>query len=244
MSPTIKEEIIHYSKKLYQKGFVANHDGNISVKTGNHLWATPTAQSKGDVTHEMLVCLDTDGKKVSGTHNVFSEINLHVACYELRKEISVVIHAHPPTATALACTGQTIDPIFIAEAIVTLGDKIPLVPFIPPGCPQTKETLRPHLAIADVLLLRNHGVIAVGNSLEQTYYRLELVEHLATIAWRAKAFGTLSDLPRKTVETLLEKRKKAGLGPKVESTPGTIDLKEIIREELANLTAGLTRPSN
>lgn len=207
----LKKDIMKFCQKLTAQGFVANHDGNISVKVGSKLWATPTAQSKGDVTEEMLVSLDMSGKKVSGAYSVFSEIDLHLACYRLRPDIEVVIHAHPPIATAFAVSGTPLQKIFIAEAIVTLGEEIPLVPFIPPGCPNTQNVLSPFLDEADVFLLQNHGVLAVGKDLAQAYYRLELVEHLAKIEWHAKSLGNPKALPQKTVEQLLEKRKKAGL---------------------------------
>lgn len=207
----LKKDMMSFCQKLARQGFVANHDGNISVKVGSKIWATPTARNKGDVTEEMLVALDTSGKKLSGIHSVFSEIDLHLACYRLRPDIEVVIHAHPPVATAFAVSGVPLQKVFIAEAIVTLGEAIPLIPFIPPGCPNTEKTLSSFLPYADVFLLQNHGVLALGKDLAQAYYRLELVEHLAKIEWYAKPLGTPKALSPKIVEKLLEKRKNSSL---------------------------------
>ena len=230
----LKKDIVHFCQKLAHQGFVANHDGNISVKVGSKILATPTAQNKGDVTEDMLVSLDMSGKKLSGTHSVFSEIDLHVACYRLRPDIEVVIHAHPPIATAFAVSGIPLQKIFIAEAIVTLGQEIPLVPFIPPGCPNTEKTLSAFLDTADVFLLQNHGVLAVGKDLAQAYYRLELVEHLAKIEWYAKPLGAPQALPQKTGEKLLEKRKKAGLGrPSRSEINVSSSLDQIVAEEVS-----------
>ena len=240
----LKKEILRFSQKLYQKGYVANHDGNISVKTPRGIWATPTAQSKGDLTHEdMLVCVNSEGKQIAGKQKVFSEINLHLIAYTLRPDIQAVVHAHPPKATAFASCGQSLHPPFIAEAIVTLGDQIPLVPFMLPGCPDTQKTLSNFLPYADVLLLQNHGVLAVGASLEQAYYRLELVEHLADIEWHAKALGQVKPLPDKTVQKLLKKRQEIGLGrPHKDSsivthTPNDVEksLNQIVEEEVRRL---------
>ena len=227
---TLKKEILYFSHKLYQKGFVANHDGNISIKIASRILATPTSQSKGDITEEMLILLDEKGIKISGKYNVFSEINLHLASYNLRKDIQAVIHAHPPFTTAFACSGKSLEKIFIAEAIISLGKEIPLVPFIPPNCPETEKTLSQYLSHTDVLLLENHGVLAVGKNLAQAYYRLELVEHLAQIEWHSKALGGIKPLPEKTVQKLLEKRDQLGLGQP--SLSKNLDLKGIIHEEL------------
>lgn len=249
--PQLKKEIVHFSHKLYAKGFVANHDGNISVRVQNKLWATPTAQSKGDVSEEMLVGVDLSGKKISGSHAVFSEMDLHVACYRLRPDISVVIHAHPPVTTAFAASHQRLSPIFIAEAIVTLGDQIPLVPFISPGCENTEKILKPFLEHADALLLENHGVLVVGKTLAQTYYRLELMEHLAQIEWHAKTVGGIKPLSPEIVQQQLIKRQKSGLGSlsapiSSKSAPSAVTMKEnasqldsylksIVEEELSKI---------
>lgn len=227
----LKKEIIRFCQKLYKKGFVANHDGNISVKAGSKLWVTPSAQSKGDVTEDMLVSTDLSGKKISGNYSVFSEIDLHVLAYQLRSDIEVVIHAHPPVATSFAASQTPLSKVFIAEAIVTLGEEIPLV---------TEKDLSPFLPYYDVLLLQNHGVLAIGKTLEQAYYRLELVEHLAKIEWHAKSLGGVKSLPADIVQTLLEKREKQGLSrPKC---PAVIlnqmrnpSLEKIVEEEVRRL---------
>ena len=211
-STVIKKNLIRFGNKLYQKGFVANHDGNLSAKVGQQLWMTPTAQSKGDVTESMLVSTDLKGKQLSGSHKHFSELNLHLACYGARSDITSVVHAHPPVATAFASAGKSLSPIFIAEAIVTLGDQIPLVPFIPPGCPNTSKVLSSYFQKADVVLLENHGVLAVGRTLEEAYYRLELVEHLAHIEEKAQSLGGIKPLPPSLVQKLLTKRAEMKLG--------------------------------
>ncbi|MBI3018936.1 MAG: class II aldolase/adducin family protein, partial [Deltaproteobacteria bacterium] len=104
---------------------------------------------------------------------------------------------------------------------------------IPPGCPNTEKTLSSFLSYADVFLLQNHGVLAVGKDLAQAYYRLELVEHLAKIEWVAKSLGAPQALPQKIVEKLLEKRKKAGLSRPSKSEndiPSSLD--QIVAEEV------------
>jgi L-fuculose-phosphate aldolase len=232
----VKKDIVHFSQKLYQKGFVANHDGNISVRVGDRLWATPTAQSKGDVTEDMLVSVDQKGKKLTGKYNIFSEIDLHLSCYRLRPDINVVIHAHPPMATSFACAGVQPHDVFIAEAVVTLGQETPLVPFIPPGCSETEKTLSNYLPYADVFLLKRHGVLSVGKDLAQAYYRLELVEHLCNIEFKAKQLGGVKALPQAILDKLLRKRDSAGLGrPKKVSQTPKMPIEKIVEEEVRKL---------
>ncbi len=206
--------LVRYSKRIYEKGWVANHDGNLSARLGpSRFIATPTSFSKGDVDRESLVVVDAQGTKIAGRNNIFSEIALHLAAYRERDDISAVVHAHPPFATAMACAGAELPSPFIAEAVVSLGHRVPLVPFAPPGSDAFVTGLLEYVPHYDALLLEGHGVIAYGDSVEQAFLRLELVEHLARIATHAQAWGGTHPLPREVVDALLEKRRKAGLGP-------------------------------
>jgi L-fuculose-phosphate aldolase len=205
--------MVRYARALHERGWVANHDGNISARVGQgRFLATPTATSKADVDDKNLLEVDDQGNRVSGTSRRFSEINLHLAVYDKRSDVGAVVHAHPPYATALACSGQNlIETPFIAEAIVSLGPSIPLVAFAAPG-KAAADALCPHLDKVDAVLLGNHGVLSWGPSIELAYLRMELVEHLARIATLAQAHGGVRPLPSDAIEPLLAARAKAGLG--------------------------------
>ena len=87
-------------------GWVANHDGNISLRlTGKRLLITPTGFSKPDVDDASLIIVDLDGKVLEGRKKPFSELELHLAAYRARPEVEVVLHAHPPCATAFGLAG-------------------------------------------------------------------------------------------------------------------------------------------
>lgn len=213
MSRQLRQHVIRYAHALHARGWVANHDGNVTARlTDNRFVSTPTATSKGDVSERNLIEVDGDGKKVAGTARPFSELNLHMAVYRARADINAVVHAHPPHATALACSGsRALERPFIAEAVVSIGDSIPTVPFAAPG-QAAADALRPFVTDYDAVLIANHGVMAWGANPEQAYLRLELVEHLARVAVLAQATGGVRPLPEDVVAKLLEKRAKSGLG--------------------------------
>lgn len=204
-----------FARELHARGWVANHDGNLSVRDGAGFAATPTATSKRVLTDRDTVGLDAAGKVV-GHGKVFGEIGLHLAVYQRRPDVGAVIHAHPPSATAIACAagGVTDHPIarpFIAEAVVSLGPVVPRLPFAAPGDAAVR-VVAPWCEAVDAVLLGGHGVLAWGADLEQAFLRLELVEHLATIALAAIPLGGVRPLPDDAVATLLAARAKAGLG--------------------------------
>ena len=214
----LRAAVARTAQHLHAAGWVANHDGNVSARDvgapGRYV-ATPTATSKRLCTEASLIELDGKGA-VIGAGKVFGEIGLHLAVYERRPDVGAVVHAHPPHATAIASARgnaptHAIEQPFIAEAIVSLGPRIPKVAYAQPG-DAAKAALAPWCELVDVVLLGNHGVIAWGKDCETALLRLELVEHLAKIATAAQAFGGVEPLPASAIAPLLAARAKAGLG--------------------------------
>ena len=215
MSASLRAQLAEYARAIHERGWVANHDGNLTVRDGARWLATPTATSKRRVTERNMIELDTAGKVV-GAGKVFGEIGLHLAVYHRRPDVGAVIHAHPPHATAIACArgGSSDHPIarpFIAEAFVSLGPLVPRTPPAAPGEPAV-AALAPWCESVDAVLLGGHGAMAWGADLEQAFLRLELVEHLARIAIEAAPIGGVEPLPEAWVASLLAARAKAGIG--------------------------------
>ena len=213
MEEQARRDIVRFSHLIYQKGWVANHDGNLSTRLGEARYlCTPTAVSKGDVALENLIVVDMEGQRSEGTRKVFSEWRLHRVAYRLRDDVAAVIHAHPPTATGFSVAGVGLGAPFMAEPVVSLGREVPLLPYALPGDEGQEADLAKALAHCDVVMLANHGVLAVGPSLEHCFLRIELVEHLCRIALVAQQLGGCHAIPEPHVEALLQKRSAAGLG--------------------------------
>jgi L-fuculose-phosphate aldolase len=204
-------EVAETARELHRRGWVANHDGNVTARDGQVFVATPTATSKRKVTDHGLLEVDAKGAPI-GAGKVFGEIGLHLAIYARRPDVGAVVHAHPPSATAIACSpANPIERPFIAEALVSLGPAIPKLAYATPG-EAAVAALAPWAELVDAALLGNHGVIAWGASCEQALLRLELVEHLATIALRAQPLGGVVPLPAGDYPALLAARAKANIG--------------------------------
>jgi len=205
----LRVAVAETARHLHAAGWVANHDGNVTARDGQRFIATPTATSKRLIQERDLIEVDAKGA-VLGAGKVFGEIGLHLAVYERRPDVGAVVHAHPPFATAIASSrGNPIELPFIAEAVVSLGAKIPKLPYAQPGA-DAKAALAPWCELVDAVLLGNHGVIAWGKDCETALMRLELVEHLAKIALAAGS--SLEPLPDSAIQALLAARAKAGIG--------------------------------
>lgn len=214
--PKVKAELVATSRRLHAMGWVANHDGNVSVRlTGRRLLITPTAVSKRDVDESMLIIVDFNGTVLEGRRKPFGELELHLAMYRARPETECVIHAHPPSASAWGLAGLELGPLALPEVVVSLGDRIPTLARVLPKNPQGVKAVEAAAAQYDALLINGNGAFTQGVNLEQALLRMELVEHVAKILTVARSLGPIEPLGSAEVATLLEARKKAGLGPKL-----------------------------
>jgi len=216
----IINSIVKICQKLDFKGFGANHDGNVSAKYGEKIFATPTAVSKGDITPEMIISLDLSGNKIAGIGKPFSEMQLHLAAYRSRPDISAVVHAHPPYATARGIAGQALNRPAIPESVVSIGDNVPVARFALPGDSANINIIGEMLSVSNVFMLPGNGVLSVGADLTQAYLRLELVEHLAKIDFIATHLGEPKYLTDADVAKLMEKHLSSGLAAPNIQGPG------------------------
>jgi L-fuculose-phosphate aldolase len=213
--PKVRAELVAVSRRLHENGWVANHDGNVSVRlNGGRLLITPTAVSKRDVDDAMLIVVDMDGRVLEGRRKPFSELELHLAIYRARPEAEAVIHAHPPHATAFGLVGAELSPVVMPEIVVSLGAKIPTLPRVMPKEKAGVEAVEKAAREVDAMLLAGNGAFTLGADLSQALLRMELVEHYAKILATARGLGTVSALSEADTGKLLDARKKAGLGPK------------------------------
>ena len=243
--PLLKSEIARIARALHESGWVANHDGNVTVRLPDgRILCTPTAVSKRLIATASILTLDASGTKIDGDGRPFSELNLHMAAYDARPDVCVVVHAHPPSATGMGVAGVAIDPCIIAEAVVSIGDEVPLVDYAVPG-PDASARVHAAVGSTNALVLANHGVLTVGTDLEQAFLRMELVEHLARIHAAAAAVGTARRIPQADVDAMLAKRAKAGLDPRQHTKPESNrtdarEIERIVEDEIRRILA--TRP--
>ena len=207
----IKKEICEVGHKLWTKGFVAANDGNISVKISeNEYYCTPTGVSKGDLTPDMIIKVDKDGKKLEGKLNPSSEIKMHMRVYRERPDVTAVVHAHPPVATAFTVADIDLDQYILPEAVLTIGD-VPTCDYGTPSTMEIPDSLDPYLQHHDAFLLRNHGALTVGCNLQKAFFVMEEVEFNAVICKHAMDLGAVHEISNDQLKKLMDLRKKMNL---------------------------------
>jgi L-fuculose-phosphate aldolase len=198
---------------MYERGFIVAAEGNISVRLeGDRILTTPTCMNKGMLTPEDLVVTDLNGRQLSGTRKVSSELAMHLLFYRVRPDVNAICHAHPPFATGFAVAGRGLDRALLPEVIVGLG-QIPLVQYATPGTPELSAVIEPYAPHYDALLLANHGVVTCGPDLLTAFFRMETVEHSAKITLAAEMAGEPVLLSSREVAKLMAARARYSVKP-------------------------------
>jgi L-fuculose-phosphate aldolase len=209
---TARREIIQIGKLLYERGYVASSDGNISARLDDgRIIATPTMTSKGRMTEDSLAVTDLEGKPLND-RKASSELKMHLLIYQERDDVQAVVHAHPPHGTAFAVANLAIDQPILSEVILALGC-VPLTGYGTPSTDELTQEMQPFVRLHNALLMANHGAVAYGDDLWQAFDRMETLEHTAKIAILARALGGARDLPADAIEKLINVREKAGYLP-------------------------------
>ena len=185
----IKEYICEIGERMYNSGFVAANDGNISVLTkDNDVIVTPTGISKGFMKPEMMVKINKNGTIVEeNEYNPSSEYKMHLKVYDKNNEVGAVVHAHPPYATAFAVAGKPLKEKILPEAIVSLGT-VPIAKYGTPSTNEVPKSIEKFLKDYNAVLLENHGALTWGENLKEAYYRMETLEFYAQILYHTMAF--------------------------------------------------------
>ena len=216
----LREDIVQVGRLVYQKGWVAANDGNISIRLDqDRLLCTPTGVSKGMMDPDDLIICDMKGQKLAGRKERTSEILMHLTVYQMRPDIKAVVHAHPPVATGFATAGKPLNQALLPEVIIGLGC-VPLAEYGLPGTPELTDPMLPYIPKYDAILMANHGAVCYGEDVFKAFFKMETVEHYARIALVAELLGGATVLPRQEVTKLLESRTRYGIKAKVSGEPG------------------------
>ena len=209
----LREQICDVCHKMWQKGWVAANDGNVSVKLEDGTFlATPTGMSKSFIIPEKLVHIDMEGNILEAEEGCrpSSEIKMHLRCYREREDVGAVLHAHPPVATGFAVANKPLDEYSMIETVIALGS-VPVTPYGTPSTYEVPEAIAPYLGEHDAVLLQNHGALTVGADVITAYYRMETLELFAQISLNAHLLGGAKEISRENIDRLISMREGYGV---------------------------------
>ena len=206
----MKQEICEIGRRIYNKGFAAANDGNISIRFNqNEILCTPTGHSKGFLNPDDICTVDMDGNQTAGRKKRSSEALLHIEIFKARTDVKSVVHCHPPHATAFAIAHEPIPQCVLPEVEVFLGD-IPITQYETPGGKEFAETILPFVARTNVIVLANHGTVSYGEDVEKAYFLTEILDAYCRMLILSKQLGGVHDFSEEKERELLALKKQWG----------------------------------
>jgi L-fuculose-phosphate aldolase len=202
--------VVEYARKLVSTGLVAGTSGNLSVRSPDKTLAaiSPTGVSYEEMTPQDVVVVDLEGAIVDGELKPTSEIAFHLALLNLRPDIRAVVHTHSHAATTVACLGWELPAIHYLVGFA--GNKVPCAPYATYGTQELSENICSVIGEGNAVLLANHGLVAVGETIERAFITAEQVEYVARLYLQAKAVGNPVILSDDEMTKVVEKLQTYG----------------------------------
>ncbi|MFE9847774.1 class II aldolase/adducin family protein [Streptomyces sp. NPDC005576] len=174
-------DLVRTARRSAADGLVVGTSGNVSVRVGDTVLVTPSGVPYDRLGPEDATGVDLGGHRVLGTLTPTSELPLHLAVYR-STGARAVVHTHAVHATAVSTLVDEIPPVHYAAAM--LGGPVRTAGYARYGTPELAAKMLDALRDRTGCLLRNHGTVTYGSSLDEAYDRTAQLEWLCRV-WLA-----------------------------------------------------------
>jgi ribulose-5-phosphate 4-epimerase/fuculose-1-phosphate aldolase len=201
------QELCDIAASFFARGYAFGSTGNLSVRSGETIWITPTGRSLRNLQPDELACVDADGAPIN-KNTASKEAPFHLAAYSAAGDrASAIVHLHPTWSVAMSCLARPefppITPYFHMRV-----SPLAVLPYFRPGSPELAEAVGEAAAQHDCLLLRNHGIICLGRDLSEASDRAEELEETAKLLFllRGQKIQTLTRTDIDDIEQTFRRR--------------------------------------
>lgn len=174
-----RSEVAAMMSRLYSSSLTTTSGGNISLRVdGDKFCITPSKLDKANLDKDQIAVVGFDGTNYTPALALSIESEMHRRSLLHRQDINAVIHAHPCHASAFTALGGNINTKLLAESWYLLEEPV-FAPYRVMGSVQLADTIVACLKQSNVILMENHGVLAVGKTLLEAFDLLEVLENAA-----------------------------------------------------------------
>jgi L-ribulose-5-phosphate 4-epimerase len=182
--------------------------GNVSGRVPGHelMVIKPSGVDYDELTSDSMVVCDLDGNLIDGDLDPSSDTAAHAYIYRHRPDIGGVVHTHSPYASAWAARGEPVPCVLTAMAD-EFGGEIPVGPFALIGDDSIGRGVVATLAgsRSPAVLMRNHGVFAVGATPKAAVKAAVMCEDVARTVHLARQLGDVVPIGQSDVDKLYER---------------------------------------
>lgn len=204
-----RELLAAYGRKLVQENLTIGTGGNLSCydRAQGLIAMTPSGLDYFKTGREDIVVMDETGRIIECAQGLrpTSEWELHLEIYRRRPDVSAVVHTHSLYATAIACTRKGLDSVHYLLA--SAGSGVRCAPYAPYGTGELARACAQTLAGDYAVLLANHGVVCVAESLENAFSKAQHLEYVAHLHCITNSLGGAVQLDEQQMRDVMERFK-------------------------------------
>lgn len=193
LSKTEYLDLVALAVRICNDANVMDFNGHCSVRDDNDpnvMYINNRHASRSTVTAADVVPYDIKaGKRIGDGIEPPSEHWIHREIYLRRPDVRGIVHSHPEAILTLSCSGQALKPIISIGAFLP-EDGAPV--FDSPVLINTEQRSRgmcDAMGNAPIVVLRQHGTVTSGGSLQEAVARMVCAEKNAELQAKAILLG-------------------------------------------------------
>lgn len=179
--PEQRKEVASFMRRLYHQKLTTTSGGNVSQRIEDIVLISTSQTDKASIDEHQVGLLSLSGENLSENLTLSMESKMHLAIYKNRPDVKAIVHAHPVFATSFTIARKAIQTNLAGESRAVLGEPV-IAPYALMGTKELAENVAHASLKGNVILMENHGIITVGESLLQAYDRMEVLETAAKMS--------------------------------------------------------------
>ena len=199
-----RRQIIRTCRELQGCEYFIGTWGNVSMRIGDHILLTPSKVAYDSMQEEDMVVINLAGEVIEGSRTPTSEKEVHRSIYCVRDDVRAVVHSHTLHCMAVSAI-ESLEkvPALTEEMSQLLGGAIPLTrSYVPAGSHRALgEAAAEAIGSASGVILRNHGGVACGRTMEETVLTAKVMEKNCHIYMMLRNGGDMHVIPEEYVQS-------------------------------------------
>ena len=213
----LKKVLAMASRMLFNAGLV-DYSGHISVRipASDHLLILPHPVSRATVMPDDMVITDFEGKLIEGKYKAPSEVYMHARAYKARGDIHSVAHLHNHMVATLSMVNKPFYPASSNPGAFFGPGPLPL--YMDPALIHSIEqgdAVAKTMGKSDAVMLRGHGSMVVGQSVEWVFAACVDLEEAAARFYKAALLGAVMVYNEDETERVMKGRRKDSVVQKI-----------------------------
>jgi L-fuculose-phosphate aldolase len=170
-----KKLVVEACKEMIGEELVKGTWGNVSIRETNRIFITPSGYSYEKMTERDISVIDFDGNVLEGDKTPSSEWRMHVAIYNARDDVEVILHTHPIFSSIASVALKTV-PSLIEDSAMICGPEIKVAEYADPGSWELANNAAKALGENGAVILKNHGLVNVGKRFSEAFTGAKVTE--------------------------------------------------------------------